>query len=308
MAQRLEKRSQFPYARFLDGTYQFHCAEGLTIPLTPPFFDVERKLADMDSAGIDIAILSPALPGPELLGGAQAEEAAREMNDSLAEIVAVHPNRFWEYATLGFGDMDASLKELDRCINTLGFRGLVLYSNIKGKPLDAPEFRPVFARMAELRRPIFIHPGVPLNQNYLMDMIPAPVLAFTVDTTLAAMRLALSGMLAEYPSLPIIIPHGGGTIPYLMARLDSMLPHFGRPGLPEAPSRYLKTLYMDTAVYAREPLELCAKLMGASRLLLGSDYPFAHWQRPVEVLEEASFSESEREQIRHGNAERLFGV
>jgi predicted TIM-barrel fold metal-dependent hydrolase len=106
----------------------------LTIPLTPPFFDVERKLADMDSAGIDIAILSPALPGPELLGGAQAEEAAREMNDSLAEIVAAHPNRFWEYATLGFGDMDASLKELDRCINTLGFRGLVLYSNIKGKP------------------------------------------------------------------------------------------------------------------------------------------------------------------------------
>lgn len=306
VARILERRTGYPYSKLLDGTWQLYCCDGVTVPLMPQFFDVERKLADMDSAGIDVSILSLSLPGPDPLGGADADRAAREINDLLAEMIAAHPQRFWGYATLGFGDIEASIRELDRCIGALGFRGLLLFSNINGKPLDAPEFRPVFARMAELGRPIFIHPGVPLNQNYLMDLIPVPVLAFTMDTTLAAMRLALSGVLAEFPALPIIIPHVGGTIPYLMGRLDGMLSSFGKPGLPKEPSRYLKRLYMDTAVYAPEPLRWCASLMGAGRLLLGTDYPYAAWKRPVELLEQASFSEEEREQIRHGNAKRLF--
>ena len=80
--------------------------------------------------------------------------------------------------------------------------------------MDAPEFRPIFARMAELGKPIFIHPTVPLNQNYLMDLVPVPVLAFLVDNTLAAMRLALSGVLEEHADAPVIIPHAGATVPW----------------------------------------------------------------------------------------------
>lgn len=306
MAQMLEKRSHFPYTRFVDGLYRFHCCKGLSLPMAPPLYDMQRKLADLDGAGIDVAILSLAIPGPELLGGPEADEIARVVNDLLAEIVAAHPDRFWGYATLGFGDIEASLKELDRCISTLKFRGLQLFSNINGKPLDAPEFRPVFARMAELRRPIFIHPTVPLNQNYLMDLVPVPVLAFMVDNTLAAMRLTLSGMLSEYATAPIIIPHAGATIPYLMGRLDGMLEYFGGPGVMKEPSRFLKKLYMDTVVYRPEPLQWCFSLMGASQLLLGTDHPYGPWRLPVQILEELSCSEGEREQMLHGNAERLF--
>lgn len=306
VARRLEKRSHFPYTRFVDGTYHFHCCQGLSVPMSPPLHDMQRKLADMDSAGIDVAVLSLAIPGPELLGGTEADEVARMVNDALADIIAQHPNRFWGYATLGFGDIEASLKELDRCFSTLKFRGLQLFSNLNGKPLDAPEFRPIFARVAELKRPIFIHPTVPLNQNYLMDLVPVPVLGFMMDNTLAAMRLALSGVLAEYATAPIIIPHVGATVPYLMSRLDGMLEHFGGPGAMKEPSRFLKQLYMDTVAYGPEPLQWCYSLMGAKQLLLGTDHPYGPWRRPIQFLDELDCTESEREQIRRGNAERLF--
>lgn len=306
IARVLEKRSHFPYSRFTDGTYHFHCCQGLSMPLAPAAQDMQRKLEDMDSAGIDVAILSLGIPGPELLGGTEAEEVARLANDVLADLIAKHPSRFWGYATLGFGDIEASLKELDRCFSTLKFRGLQLFSNLNGKPLDAVEFRPIFARVAELKRPIFIHPTVPLNQNYLMDLVPAPALAFMVDNTLAAMRLALSGVLEEYATAPIIIPHVGATVPYLMARLDGMLESFSGPGVMKEPSRFLKKLFMDTVAYWPEPLQWCYSLMGASQLVLGTDHPYGSWRRPIQFLDQLTCTESEREQIRHGNAERLF--
>ena len=152
---RSKKRSDFPYTRLVDGTYHFHCCQGLTIPMLPPLYDMQTKLAHMDEAGIDISILSLAVPGPDRVGGAQADELARIANDLLAELIAAHPDRFWGYATLGFGDTETTLRELDRCISELNFRGLQLYSNINDKPLDSPEFRPIFARMAELGRPHF---------------------------------------------------------------------------------------------------------------------------------------------------------
>ena len=136
IARTLEKRSDFPYARLLDGTYHFHCCKGLTLPMVPTLYDMPTKVGHMDETGIDISILSLAVPGPDRVGGAQADELARIANDLLAELIAAYPDRFWGYATLGFGDTETTLKELDRCFSTLNFRGLQLFSNINGKPLD----------------------------------------------------------------------------------------------------------------------------------------------------------------------------
>jgi len=308
IARTLEKRSDFPYTRLLDGTYHFHCCKGLTLPMVPTLYDMPTKVGHMDETGIDISILSLAVPGPDRVGGAQADELARIANDLLAELIAAYPDRFWGYATLGFGDTETTLKELDRCFSTLNFRGLQLFSNINGKPLDSPEFRPIFARMAELGRPIFIHPTAPLNQNHLMDIVPVPALAFMVDNTLAAMRLALSGMLSEYSDAPIIIPHVGAAIPYLMGRLDGMMGSYAADEVVQEPSQVLKKLYMDTVAYEPEPLEWCLSLMGAEQLLLGTDYPYAAWRRPLELVDKLTCSDHERELILHGNVERLFKV
>jgi predicted TIM-barrel fold metal-dependent hydrolase len=159
--------------------------------------------------------------------------------------------------------------------------------------------------MAELRRPIFIHPTVPLNRNYLTDLIPISAVAFTVDTTVAAMRLALSGVLTEYAAAPVIIPHAGGTLPYLMPRLDGSLFTHQR-GIKEA-SPILKTLYMDTVVHSVEPLQWCYQTMGASKLLFGTDHPYGQWARhTIDAMAQLACSDAEREQMYHGNAERLF--
>lgn len=306
IATALEKRSHFPYTRLVDGTWHFHCCQNLVVPMMPALYDIPTKIAHMDEAGIDVSILSLAIPGPDRVGGALADDLARLSNDLLAEIVAARPDRFWGYATLGFGDPDETLRELDRCIHTLGFRGLQLYSNINDMPLDAPEIRPVFARMAELGLPIFIHPTAPLNQNHLMDLVPVPVLALVMDNTLAAMRLALSGVLTTYSAAPVIIPHVGAAVPYLVGRLNGMLPDFGGEEVEADPGRALKSLYMDTVAYEPEPLEWCLSMMGAEHLLLGTDYPYSNWRKPLELVDAVDCTDAERQLMLYGNAERLF--
>jgi aminocarboxymuconate-semialdehyde decarboxylase len=307
LVKRLEKRSEYPFARPGKGRLGLHCCDNLTIQNFESFADMSKKLEDMDRVGVDVCILSVNLPGPELaMNPAEADELARIANDGIAEAVALHPKRFWGMASLGYGSIDGSLKELDRCVTQLKFRGLQIFSNIKGKALDDPELRPIFARMAELKRPIFMHPTAPLNRNYLMQLVPVPALGFIYDTTLAAVRLTLSGRLAEFPELPLIIPHVGGVLPYLMERIVGLIPGYGNDNRESNPTQIFKRLYMDTVTYEPGPLKLCLETMGASQLLLGTDHPHGPWDRPTKLLDQVECSASDRELMMHGNAERLF--
>ncbi|MGH7906904.1 MAG: amidohydrolase family protein, partial [Candidatus Binataceae bacterium] len=144
-----------------------------------------------------------------------------------------------------------------------------------------------------------------MNRNHLIDLIPVSCLGFLVDTTAAAMRLALSGMLTEYAAAPVIIPHVGGALPYLMPRLDGTL--FLHPRDIGEPSAILKTLYMDTVVHRVDPLRWCYETMGADHLLCGTDHPYGQWaRRSIDALDELQIPAEEKEKINHGNAERLF--
>ncbi len=307
LVERLEKRSEYPYARPGNGRLGLHCCDNLMIPNYESLADMSKKLEDMDRIGVDVCILTVNLPGPELaMNPAEADELARIANDGIAEAVARHPKRFWGMASLGYGTIDSALKELDRCVTQLKFRGLQIFSNIKGKALDDLELRPIFARMAELKRPIFMHPTAPLNRNYLMQLVPVPALGFIYDTTLAAVRLTLSGRLAEFPDLALIIPHVGGVLPYLMERIVGLIPSYGSGNQENNPTRIFKRLYMDTVTYEPGPLKLCLDTMGAGQLLLGTDHPHGPWDRPTKLLDQVECSKEDREAMMHGNAERLF--
>lgn len=308
LMRRLERRSCYPHARSSDGKTLLHCWDSFALPFVPALHDLSAKLADMDRIGVDVAVLSLNMPGPELAGGTEADELARIANDALAEAIARHPKRLWGLATLGFGSIDATLKELDRCLTKLGFRGLQVMSTINGKSLDAPELRPVFEYMAKANRPIFVHPTMPLNRIGLMDIVPVPAVAFAFDTTLAAVRLAMSGALREYATGPIIIPHVGGTLPYLMPRIEGLMAAFGARALEKDPVSYLKRLYMDTVAYTPEPIGYCLAAMGADHLLFGSDHPHGPWQTTADLLDQAVGSPVERALIAHRNAERIFGA
>src|SRR6516225_3471843 len=138
----LQGRDALPTAvRDADG-FITHCTPGLSLPYRAPILTIEAKLADMDAAGIDLAVLSHGLPGPHVLGGAAADSWAARINDELAVITAAHPGRFAGWASLGFGDISRTIAEADRCLDQLGLAGFQVWSNVGGRPLDDPGVLP----------------------------------------------------------------------------------------------------------------------------------------------------------------------
>jgi predicted TIM-barrel fold metal-dependent hydrolase len=273
--------------------------------------DIEKKLRDMEDLKIDVAVLSHGVPfGPDVLTGQEAEDWAKRINDNLAEIIDRHPGKFVGFGSIGFGDCQQSIAEVDRCVKKLGFKGIQVFSNVSNKLLDSAEFAPILKHIGMLGVPIHLHPAIPLNRVGLEGASQFLPLGFPYDTSLSTFRLIQSGLLDEAPDLKLIVAHIGGVLPYL----------FGRIGTYSAPSclfpnasplkypieHYLHNLYVDTVCYHIEALECCYKVIGAEQMLYGTDHPFGRYDAPAELVEQLSCSPTERELIYHRNAERLL--
>ena len=293
-------------ARDADG-YVAHCAPGLSLPYRAPILTVEAKLADMDAAGIDLAVLSHGLPGPHVLGGAQADHWAARINNELATVTAAHPGRLAGWGSLGFGDPARTIAEVDRCLDQLGLAGFQVWSNLGGRTLDDPGVLPVLEHIATRGAAIHLHPAPPPGQQ---GLAPATMLglAFPVDTSLAVLRLIGAGFFDRDPV--IIAAHLGGVLPWLRERISL----WGRalsplPGGPE-PTRplgeYLDRVYVDTVGYGAASLEYCYAQLGADRMLFGSDHPYGMPGLPPDLIDRLSCTQAEREQILAGHAQRLL--
>ena len=190
-------------------------------PRLKTLVDVEARLRLLDEFDGLQQVLSLANPPLELVGGPNVTpDLARLANDSLAEVCHRHPDRFPTFiAALPINNMDATLAEIDRAINDLGARGIQVFSNVAGKPLSAPEFRPVFQRMAAHDLPVWVHPmRGPNFPDYSSEKQSEDEIWFSFgwpyETTACMTRLIYSGLLDELPSLKIITHHMGGMIPY----------------------------------------------------------------------------------------------
>jgi len=303
----LRGRATLPTAvRDADG-YITHCAPQFSLHYQAPILSVEAKLADMDAAGIDVTVLSPALPSPAVLGGAQADRWAARINDELAATVAAHPGRLAAWASLGFGDPRQTIAEVDRCLDELGLAGFQVWSNIGGRPLDTPGVLPVLEHIADRGAAIHLHPTLPGTHE---AMSPAIMLgfAFPVDTSLAVLRLIGAGLFDRDPVL--IAAHLGGVLPWLRERLgihgQASPPFPDQPRLDRPVGEYLDQLYVDTVGYGPAPLEYCYTQLGAGRLLFGTDHPFATPGLPGRLIDRLPCTPAEREQILAGNAQRLL--
>jgi predicted TIM-barrel fold metal-dependent hydrolase len=287
--------------------YITHCAPGLSLPYRPPILAVEAKLADMDAAGIDLAVLSQGLPGPHVLAGAQADHWAARINDELAAVTAAHPGRFAGWASLGFGDTARTIAEADRCLDRLGLAGFQVWSNLGDRLLDDPGVLPVLEHLAARGAAIHLHPAPPPGQR---GLAPATMLgfAFPVDTSLAVLRLIGAGLFDRDPV--IIAAHLGGVLPWLRERIGlwghAIPPLPGQPQLARPTGEYLDRLYVDTVGYAAAPLEYCYTQLGAGRMLFGTDHPYAVPGVPQDLVDRLPCTQAEREQIRAGNAQRLL--
>jgi predicted TIM-barrel fold metal-dependent hydrolase len=307
----LQGRSTLPRSVLDGGTYIIQCAPGLNVPAVPKSIDMEKKLRDMEDMQIDVAALSHGIPfGPDVLSRREADEWAERINDDLARIIDRYPGKFVGLGSIGFGDCQRSIREVDRCIKQLGFRGLQVFSNVCNKLLDSSDFIPVLKHIGGLGVPIHLHPAVPLNQVGLGPASLFLSLGFPYDSSLNIVRLIHSGLFDETLDLKLIVAHIGGVIPYLTGRIES----YTTPSavFPDAPrlthpiDSYLRKLYVDTVCYHVEALECCYKVMGAEHMLYGTDHPFGRTDVAAELVAQLSCPASDRELIYHGNAEQLL--
>ncbi len=273
-------------------------------------YDPAQKIKDMDKAGIDVSVLSVNIPGPELLQPELGIEGARVCNDYLAELCDIYPGRFVGLASLPLQDMPAALEEFDRAINTLGLRGIFLFSHIDGKPVDAKEFEPLYERAEKQQIPLVLHPTVPTWGDVIKDYSMIPMLGLMVDTSIAMLRLILSGILERYPELLIVHPHCGGVLPYLMPRIveQTEVKGRGRDCITKSPAEYYQNVYMDIVSPSALAMQYVYDFSDANHLIFGSDHPWVQIEAILEHFDTLNISEKDKGQILGHNACELFKI
>ena len=203
--------------------------------------------------------------------------------------------------------IDEAIIEMDR-VKGLGFRGIMLYSHIGGKPVDAPHFEPVYTYAETLRMPIVMHPTVPTWGEAIKDHWMIGMMGLQVDNSFALLRLILSGILERHPDLQIVMPHVGGILPYMSGRIDHQTEVLGRAreNITQPPSAYLQRIYLDTVSPSVQSIQYAYEYSGADRLLFGTDHPWVDMPRFVRLIEEMPIPEADKARIFSENAIKLF--
>ena len=275
-------------------------------------WDYEERIAAMDAAKVDVAIVS--LTSPNVYWGDRAVslKAARMVNDSMAAQQRARPDRIRWFASLPFQFADDAVAELDRAVKE-GAVGVMVLANIDGEDLTNPAFAPVWAAIDKRKLPVLVHPTAPqgVAELHMNEFGLVPPVGFMVDTTLAFARMIYAGFLDTYPNVKLIASHGGATLPYLAGRLDrchEMIPACAEV-IKDKPSTYLQRIWYDTVVYDPRALDLCISVAGSDeRVLYGSDYPHNIGDMTGCLARVDALPSAAAARIRGKNAEKLFGI
>jgi predicted TIM-barrel fold metal-dependent hydrolase len=297
----------------------------------PALVDVELRFRMMDRHAEYLQVLTLANPPLEVVAGPEASpDLACLANDEMAALVARHPDRFPAFvASLPMNNPEASVREIDRAVHDLGATGVQVFTNVNGRPLDAPEYRPVFARMAEHRLPIWMHPARPATvADYAGEARSKFDLwwafGWPYETSVAMGRLVFSGLFDRHPDLVVITHHMGAMIPFCAGRLGGGLDQLGsRSDDPEdaaalgrlrkRPLDYFRMFYGDTALFgAWHAMESGLAFFGADHVLFGTDFPFDPERGPgfirdtIDAMSRMRASAEDKALIYEGNARRLL--
>ncbi len=276
------------------------------------FTSLPLRLDDMNKAEIFKQALSIAVPGVNTSTPENAVYLAKIVNNELSNLT-IENDRFFGLASLPMLNPEAAVEEVDRAICELGLNGVELFTDVGGKPLDSEDFWVVYDRIARLDVPVFIHPIAPAHRAVYDDYELLSVLGFPFETTHAATRIVLSGLIEKIPELKLVLSHLGGTLPYLVGRIDDAYRMFGesQTKISKPPSEYLKKMYLDGASFY-EPAWTCAlDFWGPEMILMGSDYPYGwvgEYRRCAEIVESLNLSKSDKDLILRRNAENLLGL
>jgi len=276
--------------------------------------DVQRHLADLDEMGIDVQALS-VNPFWYWADIDLAKKIIQIQNEKIAELCAAHPKRFVGLGSVALQHPSLAAEQMEYGLKNLGMRGVAIGGSVMGDDLSAPKFHPFWAKAEELQTVVFIHPqsaGAPidekrLNGNGFLDN----VVGHPLETTLALTHLIEDGTLDLFPRLKICAAHGGGYLPSYSSRGDQCLtafPNLCKP-LKKLPSEYLKQLYFDSVLFSPEDMRHLVAVVGASQVVVGTDYPTLWNRTPVDrILAIPGLSDEERISIFSGTAAKLLKI
>ncbi|MFM9968578.1 MAG: amidohydrolase family protein [Burkholderiales bacterium] len=272
---------------------------------------VNRSLEDMDRGGVATSILS--LPHPPSIWPAEKEigrRLAREWNEYMSGMARDYPGRFGVFAAVPIFDIEGSLREVEYALDTLKADGISLMTNIGDQWLGDPHYAPLFEELHRRKAVVYTHPHAPACCGNIITELNDSVIEYATDTSRAIAKLLFTGSAAKFPDIRFIFSHGGGTMPYIAERFFRA--HIGNPlplkeRVPNGVLHELKKLYYDTA-QASHPYAMGAltKLVGASQIIFGTDFPYRTAEDHVKGLAECDFTVEERQAIDRGNAERLM--
>jgi aminocarboxymuconate-semialdehyde decarboxylase len=275
-------------------------------------WDAARRIRDMDARNVALQVISP-IPVCYSYDAAAGDAAAyaRMQNDAIATVVRARPDRFAGLGMVPLQDPDAACAELERMMRDLGLAGVEIGTTAGGRELDDPALESFWERCAAHDAIVFVHPeNAPgVERMQFMQMVIST--AYPSETGIATARLLMKGIFVRHPDLRIVLAHAGGTLPWLLPRLDRVwsIDERIQAALPQKPSEMARAFYGDTITFDADNLALVAKRLGAEHLLVGSDYPFAIMEEsPGSVVDTvAAFDAPTRAALRYGNARRLLG-
>lgn len=291
----------------------------LTGPAASALADLgDGRITAMDAAGITVQVLGWAGPGADLLSGASATDFAREANDAVAAAVRNHPKRFAGFAHLPMGEPAAAAAELQRCVESLGFKGAMVNGITDGRFLDHPSFAPLLARAERLNVPLYLHPNVPppaVFQAYYSGLDPAfgerlagAGFGWHAETGIHILRLVMSGTLERYRGLKLVIGHAGEFLPMTLDRTDGIVAEdFRKRRWRSLAEQLRQQVWLTTSGQFTAPVfQIMVDTFGIDRVLFSVDYPFSRNDEARSFLDKLPLQPREREQISHGNADALL--
>lgn len=279
----------------------------------------ERRLADMDAAGIDRQIISLTAPGTQVLAPDQAVAMAVVANDRLAEACQRHPDRFTGLTAIAPQNPPSAAAEIERGAR-LGFKGVIVNSHTYGEYLDNQKFWPILEAAQALDTPIYLHPTAPprtMIQPLLEAGLDGAIYGFAVETGMHLLRMITAGVFDRFPRLKVVVGHLGEALPFWLYRLDYMHAASVRSGRYEAlrpiarkPSDYLReNVWITTSGMAWPPaIMFCREVLGPDRVLYAMDYPYQYEIAEVSIQDDLPVDEAARKAFFQTNAELVFGL
>ena len=277
----------------------------------PRMTNVEGRLQEMEKYGISMQVLSVPFHGALVQDKPAALDLTHAANDVLVQASHRYPERFRVLLALPLQFPESAVEELDRFAGEATVVGVALMGSAGGRPLNDPEFMPVYAELQRRNLPFLLHPISPPGLDCMLELNLANVVGFMFETTLAAARLVFAGVFERYPGLKMIFPHLGGLAPYLMGRMQWGYERFPacNVNLSAPPEAYFKRFYYDTVCRNVPALRMALSMFGTEHVLFGTDIPFREdIDLQLKDLEALNLSVADRQAIDASNAARLLGI